>query len=427
MKRLALPSCLVLALLASGPARADNAGADLEQRRLDLSLPTIPAFTALGVSPSTVSRPGTVREFSSALANGVNPNGELQSGIAVEASPAKLLAPYLGTENGENLVRVLGGLQLSLATNAAVQEGGDTLTQAALGARWGLFKYDPWTDDGLARCLVSQLPPPLQLQPGQPPPVPTTPTEQPAPAAPTGPGDDLPAPALPAEPGTTLPAPAGPPGVGSVVPEPQEPVEKSLAGLDACRRIARAAHLATTALELAYVHTWATTGTPRFDAFRSATDTVWLSFSYGYNNYKAPAASDDAGYDALLAELADSRTARAQELRNAWAVEPLLYGRLDAVRQPTGNDRQYDVFGAVRVPVIWEGMDLFVEAGVRVRDVDRLLGERTTEAPFGLGGEVRLSNGTWLGLFAGADLTGNQGIFVLSNLHWGVGEERHFR
>jgi len=54
---------------------------------LDLSVPTSPAFSALGLTPQSVIRPTSPREFAASLINGVDPNGNLQNGIAVELAP----------------------------------------------------------------------------------------------------------------------------------------------------------------------------------------------------------------------------------------------------------------------------------------------------------------------------------------------------
>jgi len=60
--------------------------------REDFLVPTSPAFAVLGVTPEQVIRPDTPKAFGTALLNGVDPNGNLQSGIAIDFSPYYLFA-----------------------------------------------------------------------------------------------------------------------------------------------------------------------------------------------------------------------------------------------------------------------------------------------------------------------------------------------
>jgi hypothetical protein len=53
----------------------------------DLSVPDSPAFTALGVTPQTVSRPAAPMTFATSLLNAVDDQGKLQNGLAVDFTP----------------------------------------------------------------------------------------------------------------------------------------------------------------------------------------------------------------------------------------------------------------------------------------------------------------------------------------------------
>jgi hypothetical protein len=62
-----------------------------KKEALDLSVPESPGFAVLGLTPQTVLRPATPREFVTSLLNGLDENGNFQSGVAIDVSPYLLL------------------------------------------------------------------------------------------------------------------------------------------------------------------------------------------------------------------------------------------------------------------------------------------------------------------------------------------------
>jgi hypothetical protein len=115
------------------------AASPLQKARLDLATPDVPAFTALNVSPTKISTPTNVKDFVAALASGINANGQVQSGVAIEVSPFQLLDNALSrtiSRNSDFLQKYLGGLALSAATNSVVS-GTASNMQVALGAHTG--------------------------------------------------------------------------------------------------------------------------------------------------------------------------------------------------------------------------------------------------------------------------------------------------
>src|SRR5215470_15046101 len=60
--------------------------------RFDLAVPDVPAASVLGLSPDTIIRPSTGKDFAASLLNGVGQDGKLQAGIALDARPALYLA-----------------------------------------------------------------------------------------------------------------------------------------------------------------------------------------------------------------------------------------------------------------------------------------------------------------------------------------------
>jgi hypothetical protein len=152
------------------PGASDKVTADTTN--VDLSVPESPAFAVLGLTPNTVLRPGSPRAFASSLLNGLDQNGNFQSGIAIDTTPFMLF-------NGENitirdyneqyLTRLLSRTQFSFAT-AKGGSSDDTSTRLALGLNLTLWdKGDPRVfhpergDDDVLQCFANslQLPPPI--------------------------------------------------------------------------------------------------------------------------------------------------------------------------------------------------------------------------------------------------------------------------
>src|SRR6185295_1042567 len=86
---------------------------------VDMSVPESPAFTVLGVTPETVIRPTSPRAFATSLLNGVDQNGNFQSGLAMDFVPYLLLAGdelTLRKYQTQPIARLLARTQFSFAT-----------------------------------------------------------------------------------------------------------------------------------------------------------------------------------------------------------------------------------------------------------------------------------------------------------------------
>jgi len=132
---------------------------------LDLSVPESPAFTVLGVTPLTVVRPGSPREFSSTLLNGLDNDGNFQNGLAIDTAPYMLF-------NGENvtirdyndqyLTRLLARTQFSFATTKGASKD-DLSTRLAMGLNLTLWDkgdprvYRPHRPGDVLQCFVDNL------------------------------------------------------------------------------------------------------------------------------------------------------------------------------------------------------------------------------------------------------------------------------
>jgi hypothetical protein len=148
---------------ASGTVTADTTN-------VDLTVPESPAFTVLGVTPNTVVRPASPKAFASSLLNGLDQNGNFQSGLAFDLTPYMMF-------NGENITirdynehyvtRLLSRTQFSFATIKG-SSSDDTATRIAAGLNLTLWdRGDPRVyhpergDDDVLQCFANslQLPP----------------------------------------------------------------------------------------------------------------------------------------------------------------------------------------------------------------------------------------------------------------------------
>jgi hypothetical protein len=137
---------------------------------IDLSVPESPAFTVLGVTPNAVVRPGTPREFASSLLNGLDKNGNFQTGLAIDTAPFMLFNGQnitLQDYNDYYLTRLLSRTQFSMAaTKGAAAD--DTATRLALGLNITLWDkgdarvYHPnrGPEGDVLTCLKANIQPP---------------------------------------------------------------------------------------------------------------------------------------------------------------------------------------------------------------------------------------------------------------------------
>lgn len=109
--------------------------------------PDDPAFIFLGVTPTMVTQPSTIRDFGFALANVIGKQGQVQQGFSLSATPWLLsgLDLSLETYQGDWLKRMLSNTQLSVATAKAA--GDSASTDIAFGIRIQLIDgADPMID-----------------------------------------------------------------------------------------------------------------------------------------------------------------------------------------------------------------------------------------------------------------------------------------
>ena len=70
----------------------DKNNCDIAITLQSMAAPESPAFTVLGLSPTSVTRPTSPTDFATALLNGFDQNGNFQSGVALDVAPVFVLA-----------------------------------------------------------------------------------------------------------------------------------------------------------------------------------------------------------------------------------------------------------------------------------------------------------------------------------------------
>lgn len=121
---------------------------------LDLSMPESPGFTILGLTPQTVVRPASPRPFVTSLLNGVDPQGNFQSGLAFDIAPYSIFARtrmLLKEYRNSRRIRLLSNTQVAFATTKGVGDS-DKSIRVGIGFQFTLFdKGDPRLYPGSAR------------------------------------------------------------------------------------------------------------------------------------------------------------------------------------------------------------------------------------------------------------------------------------
>ena len=158
------------------PGASNSVTADTTN--VDLTVPESPAFTVLGVTPSTVVRPGSPKAFTTSLLNGLDQNGKFQTGLAFDFTPYMMF-------NGENITirdyndhymtRLLSRTQFSFATTKGASSD-DNATRLAVGLNLTLWdRGDPRVyhpergDDDVLQCFANSLQLPPIIAPNTPP------------------------------------------------------------------------------------------------------------------------------------------------------------------------------------------------------------------------------------------------------------------
>jgi hypothetical protein len=113
----------------------------------DIAVPESPAFSVLNLTPQAVTRPTSAQQLATSLLNGVDQNGNFQSGVAVDAQPYMLLYGHSVTWDRYRRsypTRFLSRALFSAGTTKGASES-DKSTKLALGVRLTLEAIDGMT------------------------------------------------------------------------------------------------------------------------------------------------------------------------------------------------------------------------------------------------------------------------------------------
>jgi hypothetical protein len=411
--------------LCVASARADET--DAGTARLDLSVPDIPAASAVGLDSTKVQQPGSVKDFAASLINAINGDGTIVTGVGIEIAPIDLAISGKHDKHEQSagpLIELVRSLRFSFAS-AAAPSGSKTTTFVATGARLG-WVYNADTDIDFVTCLALDAPD-ASVDPGAAPPI-------------------------------------------------AFPHVKTPGGM--CRQVFQAAHLTNSSVEVASSFSW--TGGNALDSLQPKGLSAWASAAWGINHVSSdrarrwvvlmraaadleqltdarmrPASVSAERTSAIEAALSQdfldlhpgsggqpleqqraalqsdvsSTGAIANELQTkaseSWGFEPLVYGRYDAQHQAHGLDGEKDLTVAARLTFAKPTFTLFAEGGAKWKDLTSVAGKHQVGAPVGIGGDVRISDGTWLGLYFGFDARTGQ-ILSLANLKWSMSSTRPY-
>lgn len=151
---------------AAAVVTATRAGLEKEIGGLNLDRPiaAVPAFTALDLSPESVANPSTPRDFAAALLNGVDRKGILQTGLAVETAPFRMIPGWKQDFPSYNdagwkgfWTRLLYNFSLSVATAKASTDD-EKAVNVAIGAQavlWQDAESDPRRNEAAEAAFLS--------------------------------------------------------------------------------------------------------------------------------------------------------------------------------------------------------------------------------------------------------------------------------
>ena len=130
--------------------------ADLTSK-LKFDVPSSAGFAILGVSPENVLTPRKGSELALGLLNGLDQEGNFQSGLAIEANPYFWLLPekvQLDSYLNDRRYRYWSGFSFSLAT-ASGQEEPDKADRIGFGVNYSYDFDDPLFSPALSECVFA--------------------------------------------------------------------------------------------------------------------------------------------------------------------------------------------------------------------------------------------------------------------------------
>ena len=350
---------------------------------VDLAVPESPAFTVLGLTPDTVVRPNSPRQFATALLSGVDRNGNFQSGTALDTVPYLLLAGKeltLKQYRDHYKLRLASRTQFSFATTKGASED-DKSVRLSLGLRLTLWDNgDPRTDKLLLDCfdeasgkyLQALVPPPIL------------------------PLEDLPPDASEADRNESIRAWA------AYAQKEAEANPIRLEETEACRVEARKRNWNKSSLIVAYAPSWIST-TGETKNFKWNGSGFWSSVAYGFEGFPVLAKRSQIIFHGRYRsneQVPDPATEGA-----FLSQDSLFFG----ARVRVGNENSTGSFEGV-----------FIRSRHNADPWD-------TSARYAVGVERRIAENLWFALAFGGEngrANGNNKGFVLTSFKWGFSEKR---
>ena len=344
------------------------------------------AFTVLAVKPTPeeVARPTTARRLATSLLNGVDRNGVLQTGVAIDTVPYLALAGQLVTlddyrKRSNYALRFLARTHVSVGT-AKASDVNDKAMRIDLGVRMTLFdRGDPRTDAVLDRCFDER-------------------------------------PGLPNEPRFVTPPPPDRPEEIEEWTRDVERGRRALQQFEAeidsyvtrvnafvadCREEARKRNWNASKFIVAVAPTWSSQTGSADDLGRSGSG-AWATLAYGFE--QVPGLQRHAQ---LLVHARRRNDEPVVTARDPQAFE-LRDSRLLGVQLRAGT-----------------ASTTIAAEGIHER-VTPPSGGATTDRRYSVGFEHRVADNLWLGLAMGSGKSSataqKKGAFVLSSLKWGFAE-----
>jgi len=147
---------------SSSSSAVDPLAKTFDDINFDRAPSAVPALDALGLSPESVTSPSTPRELVSDLLNGVDQNGVLQHGLAIETAPFRLigirtnLRDYKREDLSGAICRWVYNFSVSAATSKATDKS--DAVQLALGFKEVLLEsadHDPYRNPDLDKAFAA--------------------------------------------------------------------------------------------------------------------------------------------------------------------------------------------------------------------------------------------------------------------------------
>lgn len=166
------PCLTALVLFSATIAWGQDTPLNIKNTTLDLSVPDSPALTVLGLTTQSITQPATPRALATSLLNGVDQNGNFETGVAVDTAPYLLFhgqSVTLDDYRHNQVIRWLSRTQFSFATSKGSSDS-DKSARLASGLTFTIFdKGDPRLNERFLKDLTAKAQSILDSSPPLPP------------------------------------------------------------------------------------------------------------------------------------------------------------------------------------------------------------------------------------------------------------------